>query len=95
MGVNVKCPKCGSERVQCSNERSKNGCLWWALFGWFYWIWLLFKWILGFIVLICWDWWMAIIKKSMGKGYVWQSKRLFSGKKRIYYCHDCNHNFKY
>ena len=40
------------------------------------------------------DWWLAIIKKIQGKGYVWKSKRWFSGRKKTYYCHDCSYNFK-
>ncbi len=95
MGVNTKCPKCGSEKVQCSNERSKNGCFWFIIFGWWYVILLMFKWMIGFIVLLCWDWWMALVKKNSGKGYIWKSRKWFSGKKKIYYCHDCGHNFRY
>ena len=92
--MNPKCPKCGSDRVQLSNERSKHGCLWFVLLGWLFLIWLMVKWCIGFIVLCCIDWWMAIIKKSQGKGYIWKCKRWFSGKKRIYYCHECSYNFK-
>ena len=32
MAVNKKCPKCGSENVQLSNESSKHGCLFLILF---------------------------------------------------------------
>lgn len=94
MAINAKCPKCGGTNVQVSSERSKHGCLWFVLFGSIYLFWLMIKWMTAFFVLICWDWWMAIIKNASGKGYVWVSKRLFSGRKRLYYCHDCGHNFK-
>ncbi|MBE6577718.1 MAG: hypothetical protein E7653_06230 [Ruminococcaceae bacterium] len=94
MGLNRKCPKCGSEKVQLSDTTKKHGCLWFILLGWIYILWMFFKWMIGFMVLICLDWWMAIIKKSQNKGYVWKSKRWFSGKTQYYYCHDCGHNFK-
>ena len=51
------------------------------------------KWIVGCFILTFVDWWMAIVSKIQGKGYVWKSKRWFTGRKRIYYCHDCGHNF--
>lgn len=31
MAINVKCPKCGSTKVQLSNESSKHGCLYMVL----------------------------------------------------------------
>ena len=52
------------------------------------------KWIIGLMIFVLYDWWMAIIKACMGKGHVWQSKKWFSGVKRIFYCHDCGYNFK-
>ncbi len=94
MGVNVKCPKCGSTKVQLSNEMSKHGCLWTVLFGIYYFIWIMIKWCIGLMLFICYDWWMAIVKKSSGKGHVWQSKRWFSNRRRIFFCHDCGHNFR-
>lgn len=94
MGVNVKCPKCGSTKVQLSNEMNKHGCLWTILFGIYYFFWLIFRWIIGLFVLICYDWWMAIIHKIRHKGHVWQFKRWFSNRRRVYYCHDCGHNFR-
>lgn len=94
MALNVKCPKCGSTNVQLSNQENKHGCLYIVLFGIFYFMWLMIKWMIGFMILICFDWWMAIVKKSSDKGYVWQSKRWFSNKRKVYYCHDCGHNFK-
>lgn len=94
MGLNRKCPKCGSEKVQLSDNERKHGCLWLALFGSLYCIYLICKWIIGFSVLIFFDWWMAIIKRKQNKGYVWKSKKFFSGRSRYYYCHDCGYNFK-
>ena len=93
MSADRKCPKCGSEKVQLSNVKSKHGCLWLILFGVFYVFWVLIKWMIGIALLCCYDWWMAIIKAACKKGYVWQSKKWFSGSKKVYYCHDCNHNF--
>ena len=94
MGMNRKCPKCGGEQVQLSDVSKKHGCLWFILLGWIYVFWVMFKWTIGFMLLICLDWWMAIIKAAQNKGYVWQSKKWFSGKTQYYYCHDCGYNFK-
>ncbi len=91
---NVKCPHCGSNNVQFSSERSKHGCLWFLLFGWLYILWILCKWMIGLLVLLLWDWWVAIIVSLTGKGYIWKCKGWFSGTKKIYYCHNCGHNFK-
>ena len=94
MGTNRKCPKCGSQRVQMSSTSKSHGCLWMLLFGVFYVFWVIFKWIIGLMFLICFDWWMAIIKSSQNKGYVWQAEKWFAGDRKYYYCHDCGHNFK-
>jgi hypothetical protein len=94
MAINRKCPKCGGSRVQLSNERSKHGCLWTLLLGWIYICWMLIKWTIGLCVFMVWDWWMAIVHACMKKGHVWQCMKWFSGKKRIFYCHDCGYNFK-
>ena len=94
MSVNARCPKCGSTKVQMSQEKSKHGCLWTLLFGWWYVFFVMIKWCIGFMVLVCFDWWMAIIKNVSKKGYVWKSKGYFSGVKRTFYCHDCGYNFK-
>ncbi len=94
MEINRKCPKCGGTNVQLSNERSKHGCLWFILLGWIYVFWIFIKWMIGLMVFCLFDWWMAIIYAVSKKGYVWQSKKFFSGSKRIYYCHNCGHNFK-
>lgn len=94
MAVNRKCPRCGGTYVQLSNERSKHGCLWTILLGWIYIIWVFCKWMLGLMILMCWDWWTAIIDAIRGKGHIWQCNKLFSGVKRVYYCHSCGYNFK-
>ncbi len=94
MAINVKCPNCGSSKVQLSNEEKKHGCFWFLIFGWYFIFWVIFKYIIGLMVLLCFDWWMAIIKKSSGKGYIWKSRRFFGGRRRIYYCHDCGKNFR-
>ncbi len=94
MSLNKKCPKCGSSNVQVSNVSNSHGCLWTILFGIFYIMWVLIKWMIGLIVLLCLDWWLAIISASRGVGYVWKCHSWFSGKKTVYYCHNCGHNFK-
>ncbi len=94
MGLNRKCPKCGSTRVQMTDNVKKHGCLWLLLLGWIYIFWVMLKWTIGFMVLIFVDSWMSIVKMVQGKGYVWQSKKWFSGKIQYYYCHDCGYNFK-
>lgn len=94
MGINAKCPRCGSTQVQLSNETSKHGCLWFLLFGWMYVIYVICRWVIGFYVFIFYDWWMALIKRASDKGHVWQSKRFFSTKSRLFYCHACGHNFR-
>ena len=94
MAINRKCPKCGSHRVQLSNESSKHGCLYLILFGIYYFFWLLFRYMIGFMIFILYDWWMAILHGITGKGHVWQSKRWFSNRRRLYYCHDCGYNFR-
>ena len=94
MAINRQCPKCGSNHVQLSNERSKHGCLWLILFGAYYVAVVLCKWVIGLMLFMFYDWWMAIVKKASGKGHVWQCRKWFSGNKRIYYCHDCGYNFK-
>jgi hypothetical protein len=91
---NQKCPKCGSNHVQLSNVQSKHGFFWFLIFGWVYLVLIPIKWCLGLLTILCIDWWMALIKKSQGKGYVWKGKRWFSGRKKMYYCHECHHNFK-
>ena len=94
MSLNAKCPKCGSTKVQLSNESSKHGCLYMVLFGIWYFMWLMCKWCIGMMVFFCYDWWMAIVHKASGKGHVWQAKRWFSNRRKIYFCHDCGHNFR-
>lgn len=94
MAVNRKCPKCGSDRVQLSNERSKHGCFFFLIFGIFYLVLVAIKWVVGAVFFALYDWWMAIIKSTQKKGYAWHSRKWFSGNKRLYYCHNCGYNFK-
>lgn len=94
MALDTKCPKCGSDRVQMSAESENHGCLKLIFFGVFYILWLLIKCVIGLLVLVLYDWWMAIVHNCNGKGHVWLSRRWFTGKRRFYYCHDCSHNFK-
>lgn len=94
MGVNKKCPRCGSTKTQLSTERSKHGFLWLLLFGMFFICWWLIKACVALMVLIYWDWWFALIQKSRGKGYVWVSKRIIENRSKVYYCHNCSHNFR-
>ena len=94
MSVNKKCPKCGSTKVQLSSEKSKHGILWTILFGVYYACWWFCKAMVALMVLMCWDWWYSIIKKSQNKGYVWLSKRIIENKSQVYFCHDCGHNFR-
>lgn len=94
MSLDRKCPKCGSTEVQLMSEKSKHGFIWLLIFGMFWLFWVACKWVVGFMILICWDWWMAIIKKNQGKGYIYASKGWFSGQKRLYFCHKCHHNFR-
>ena len=94
--INKLCPKCGSSRVQLSNEETHHhGFFWWLFFGWYAWsVYICCKWTIGLTVFLCWDIWAYIIDKIKGVGHVWQCRRFFSGKKRVYYCHDCGFNFR-
>jgi len=97
----LKCPNCGSEKVQLTvieDKKKHHSILWTILFGWIYWtyrfmVWM-FKITIGTVVFLCWDSWCAIIKKIQNKGYTWISKRFFiNSKKKNYYCHECGMNF--
>ena len=94
MGVNMRCPKCGSDRVQLSNEMNKHGCLWFLLCGIYYVAWYLCRMLIGLIIFIVYDSWANFVYRLRGRGYVWQSKRWFSNRRRIYYCHTCGYNFR-
>jgi hypothetical protein len=94
MGINKKCPKCGSTKVQLQIQKSKHALIWFILFGIWWGMWVMCKWCIGVMIWKFWDWWMALIKKSQDKGYVYKSAGWFSGQKRIYYCHNCGYNFK-
>ena len=93
MSLNLKCPKCGSTKVQLTQTKGGHGCLWLFLFGIFYVFWVMFKWMIGLMILCLVDWWMAIICAVRKKGYVWKSKKWFSARRRLYYCHECSNNF--
>ena len=94
MAKQMQCPKCGSTKVQLSNVESSKGCIYFLVFGWIYLVLIPIKWCIGIAVFAFIDWWMAIVKKGQGKGYVYKCRRWFSGKRKMYYCHDCSHNFK-
>ncbi len=94
MSINKKCPKCGSTRVQLTNEKGSGSCLIKLIFGIYYILWVLIKWTIGLCILLLWDWWMAIIKNCKGKGYIWKCSYWFTGRKKLFYCHDCGYNFK-
>lgn len=93
--LNIKCPKCGSEKVQLSDTtKSHKGCLFALIFGIYYAIVVMVKWIIGMMIFICYDWWMSIVKSIQKKGHIWISKKFFTSKRKYYYCHDCGYNFK-
>ena len=94
MSINHKCPRCGSEYVQLTDEKSKHGCFWFLVFGALYVGWTMCKWVIGLLIFLLYDWWMAIIKACNNKGHVWQCRKWFAFTKRTYYCHDCGYNFK-
>ena len=94
MALNVKCPKCGGTRAILTGEKKRHGCFWLVLFGIYYVIWTVIRWIIGLLVLILFDWWISIIKAIAHKGYVWRCKYWFSPWRRTYYCPDCGHNFR-
>ena len=94
MALNVKCPKCGGTRAMLTGESKRHGCFWLVLFGIYYAVWSVIRWIIGLLILILFDWWIAILKAIAGKGYAWRSKRWFSPWRRTYYCPDCWYNFR-
>lgn len=90
----MRCPRCGSTRVQLTTVRGGHGCLWFLLLGWYYVIWVIIRWCIGFLVLCYWDWWVAIIQALRRKGYAWKCRRFFRGTTKYYYCHKCSRNFR-
>lgn len=88
-----QCPRCGSTHVQLSMERSKHGCFWFILFGIGFVLWRIVKYCIGIAILVCFDWYMAIIANLRNRGYVWHCKKWLSGRKRTFYCHNCGYNF--
>ena len=75
--VNIKCPRCGSNHVQLSNEMNKHGCLWTILFGVFYIGWLFIRWMIGAMLFMFYDWWMVTVEKLQKK--LNQKAELFKG----------------
>ena len=71
MSINKTCPKCGSNKVELTHVNEGHGCLFTFLFGLWYWLWVLFKWFIGLMVLMVWDWWFAIIMLIAKKPYQW------------------------
>ena len=76
------CPRCGSPNTNVqmmakTHYKEGHGCLFTFLFGIFYWIWLIIKWVLKFTVAICWyalsiiivplKWFFLLISNSRGK----------------------------
>ena len=94
MSINKKCPKCGSSRVQLTDQTKRHGCLWLFLFGVYYVAWTFIKWIIGLLVLLLYDWWVAIIQACFGKQHIWRCRYWFTGVTRTFYCHDCGYNFR-
>ena len=93
MGLNPRCPKCGSDHVQLTSQHYGHGCFMTVVFGVFYLAWRLFKYIIGMILFAIYDWWAAILHALCGKGHKWICRSWFSNRRRTYYCHDCGHNF--
>lgn len=94
MSINRRCPRCGGDHVQLSDERSKHGCLWFLIFGVYYLVWVAIKWAIGLMLFFMLDWWLAILMALLGKPYIWKCRSWFSGVRRYYYCHNCGNNFR-
>ncbi len=80
--------------MQLTTDTGKHGCLYLFLFGWVYLAWLLLKWTLALLVLVYYDWWMALVKMLIGKRHIWVSLCMFSFRRKTYYCHSCGYNFR-
>ena len=103
----MKCNKCGSENmtahVQTSTSyRKGHGCLWTILFGFFYWTWLIIKWIFKLTIAMMWyllvEWWRAIIIVIQKKPYSkpeWLTKMLrrrgktYTEHQTVFVCNNC------
>lgn len=94
MSLNIKCPRCGSNRAMLTHESKRHGCFRLILFGIWYAVRTVIRWIIGLLILVLFDWWIAILKAVMGKGYAWRSKRWFSPWRRLFYCPDCGYHFR-
>lgn len=83
---NRKCTKCESTKIEFLNEtRAKSDAL--NL------LWFLPKLYLALVVLLYWDWWMALVKKIGGKKHAWVCKRLVESEIGNYRCTKCNNHF--
>lgn len=93
MGLNRKCPKCGSEKTKLStaHNKQKHGIVWWVFVGWW---WIALSLMIGIFIFLLIDWWMFIIAKAQNKGYVWKCVQWFSLDKKYYHCEKCGHDFR-
>ena len=89
----VKCPKCGGTKCQLTNQGKHHGVFYFILFGIWWLLYAMFKWMIGLMILVYFDWWYAIIKKVKKEAYYWHCKKWFM-KRSTDYCPDCGYNFK-
>lgn len=94
MGINVRCPECGGSDIQVLGESDKPGCFRLIIFEIPYFAFMMVRWCIGLCVLIFWDLCISIVCKIRGKGYVWRSKKWFSNRRKVYFCHNCGHTFR-
>ena len=105
----MNCAKCGSENVKIDvvNELSYkkgHGLLFTLLFGIYYWMWLLFKWSVKYIVAmtywLSWAWISYIICKVTKKDWVkpeWYKKfmrksgKMYNDQKSVAICQNCGY----
>ena len=88
MAKDVRCRQCDSTNVELYDENKRGLSL--VVFEVWCFARLLYRWVCGTILLVGYDWWMAIARR----GHIWQSKRQFTGKGRVYYCHNCGNSFR-
>lgn len=89
----INCPKCNSTNCTLETKGMHFGILFFILFSIFWLLYAICKWTIGLFILICFDWWIAIIMKRKNKTYYWHCKKWFI-KRNGYYCNDCNYHFK-
>ena len=90
----MKCPKCGSTKIRLVRYERKLTWLWLIIFWAVYPFWLLIKGTIALMVLAYYDWWMYLIKKHQGKGYIWLSKRMIQNNRKIFFCNNCGKTFR-